>query len=642
MGLLVEGTPLSWDEIKPLAEHVRYHGITQFINIWDKTKGRICTEFLWGDEATAYQIEYMVAYLDDEHKTAKLSVRQSSVTLDRLRDESLVPALLKDKPAGSTKIPIFHEEYGRHMIESTPGAPFSDALSSLLSVEADMRFRRQIIYSKLEPSEVLVTVTSWPRMGVTDTPFTQAPADMDFDGSSGKGTQNVDKLLTNTHHPRFRSLHDSIQQRRGRPIDIRVPLFIDKQTHTEGPQASARHNGDCNPSDVPTIQMDAVSYGLGCCGLQVTSQASSIDQARYVHDAMVVIAPIMLALTAASPIFHGRLADIDTRWSVVAASVDDRTEEEENGVDPVTKQKAPSSVRPRWSCVSLYVSDDERNKDVYNDVDVPINDDAKKRLIEHGVDDKLADHVAHLFIRDPLVQMFETIDQDDNKSTIHFEGINTVVWPSVRFKPPPLDLPIGWRVELRTMEIQMTDFENAAFVIFVVLLTRALTHLDLDFYIPISKVDENMERAQQRNAASTNAFAFRKNIFPFESSSDSEVKDDIQDMSLNDIINGDGAGFPGLMGVVEKYLKTVDADEKTMDGLGRYLNFIKLRAKGDLMTPASWIRNFITSHPDYKQDSIVSDEINYDLVKAIDELERGQRAAPELLGKDFYARSGPL
>ncbi|ODO00059.1 hypothetical protein I350_06683 [Cryptococcus amylolentus CBS 6273] len=609
MGLLIEGTPLSWDEIKPLAEHIRYHGITQFINIWDRTKGRICTEFLWGDE-------------------------------------------LCFNTKRCTKIPIFHEEYGRHMIESTPGAPFSDALSSLLSVEADMRFRRQIIYSRLEPSEVVVTVTSWPRMGVTDTPFTQAPDDMDFDGSSGKDTKNVDMLLTNTQHPRFRSLHDSIHQRRGRPIDIRVPLFIDKQTHTEGPRVSAlssccfdsktvpAHTVTCVASDVPTIQMDAVSYGLGCCGLQVTSQASSIDQARYVHDAMVVIAPIMLALTAASPIFHGRLADIDTRWSVVAASVDDRTEEEENGVDPVTKQRASPSVRPRWSSVSLYVSNDERNKAVYNDVDVPIDDDAKKRLIEHCVDAKLADHVAHLFSRDPLVQMFETIDQDDNKSTIHFEGINTVVWPSVRFKPPPLDLPIGWRVELRTMEIQMTDFENAAFVIFVVLLTRAITHLDLNFYIPISRVHENMERAHQRKAAAIGKFVFRKNISPSNGPFHVEIEDEIQDMSMDEIINGDGATFPGLMGFVDEYLKTVETDEDTAAGLRPYLNLVRLRAKGDLITPASWMRNFVTLHPAYKQNSVIGDEINYDLVKAIDELERGVRSAPELLGKD-YAISGP-
>ena len=33
-------------------------------------------------------------------------------------------------------------------------------------------------------------------------------------------------------------------------------------------------------------------------------------------------------MTAASPAFRGQLADVDARWNVIAASVDDRTEEE--------------------------------------------------------------------------------------------------------------------------------------------------------------------------------------------------------------------------------------------------------------------------------------------------------------------------
>jgi glutamate--cysteine ligase catalytic subunit len=58
------------------------------------------------------------------------------------------------------------------------------------------------------------------------------------------------------------------------------------------------------------------------------------------------------------------------------------------------------------------------------------------------------------------------------------------------------------------------------------------------------------------------------------------------------------------------------------------------------VTPADWIRNFITSHPAYKNDSVVSEEINYDLAKAIDEIERGVRSAPDLLGPN-YVGSGP-
>ena len=63
------------------------------------------------------------------------------------------------------------------------------------------------------------------------------------------------------------------------------------------------------------------------------------------------------------------------------------------------------------------------------------------------------------------------------------------------------------------MEIQMTDFENAAFAVFVVLLTRAVLSQNLNFYIPISKVDENMQRAQHRDALRTEKFYFRKDIF---------------------------------------------------------------------------------------------------------------------------------
>lgn len=50
------------------------------------------------------------------------------------------------------------------------------------------------------------------------------------------------------------------------------------------------------------------------------------------------------------------------------------------------------------------------------------------------------------------------------------------------------------------MEVQPTDAENAAFVVFVVLVTRVILAFDLNLYIPLSKVDENMRRAHARDA----------------------------------------------------------------------------------------------------------------------------------------------
>lgn len=38
-------------------------------------------------------------------------------------------------------IPVFHPEYGRYMLESTPGAPYGATLEDLLLVEGNMRFR---------------------------------------------------------------------------------------------------------------------------------------------------------------------------------------------------------------------------------------------------------------------------------------------------------------------------------------------------------------------------------------------------------------------------------------------------------------------------------------------------------------------
>jgi glutamate--cysteine ligase catalytic subunit len=52
------------------------------------------------------------------------------------------------------------------------------------------------------------------------------------------------------------------------------------------------------------------------------------------------------------------------------------------------------------------------------------------------------------------------------------------------------------------MEVQLTDDENAAFAILSSILVRILYHPEykVNFYIPIDKVDENMKRANMRDA----------------------------------------------------------------------------------------------------------------------------------------------
>ncbi|KIL62572.1 hypothetical protein M378DRAFT_12774 [Amanita muscaria Koide BX008] len=671
MGLLALGTPLPWDEAKKYADHVRWHGITQFLHLYNRHKDRRGFELLWGDE-----IEYMVVAFDSEKRNAKLSLRQQEI----LAKLSLVVEGIDADCPDHISVPKFHPEYGRYMLESTPGSPYTGSIPDLLSVESNMRYRRNLANKHLKANEIPMSFTSFPRHG-TPGQFTEPyydPAD-----AVSSHSLFLPEEITNPH-ARFPTLTANIRRRRGSKVAINLPLFFDKNTprpfidptvpwdRSIYPEDSEAKNGAALPDH---IYMDAMGFGMGCCCLQLTFQACDISDARRLYDGLIPVGPILLALTAASPLWRGYLADVDCRWNVIAGSVDDRTEEE-RGLKPL-KDNRFRIPKSRYDSVDLYISNDWMNRPEYNDTYAPYDEAILNRLKENGIDDLLAKHIAHLFIRDPLVVFSETIDQDDTTSTDHFENIQSTNWQTMRFKPPPANSDIGWRVEFRSMEVQMTDFENAAFALFVVLLSRAILTFGLTFYIPISKVDENMQRAQLRDAARSQKFFFRKDVYALGHSGSSSsasspgssspvdgvprrkdkklrncfppvpppengflnhrksVSEEYEEMTLEEIMNGKGDNFPGLIGLVWAYLDTLDVSVDEMTKIKKYLDLIRMRSKGDLQTPASWMRNFVRSHPSYKFDSVVSQEINYDLLKAVEEIERGVRREPNLLPLDY-------
>jgi len=62
MGLLSLGTPLPWSEAYKHADHVRKHGIIQFLNIWRKEKTHRRTNLLWGDEVIFLFYKYIFLF----------------------------------------------------------------------------------------------------------------------------------------------------------------------------------------------------------------------------------------------------------------------------------------------------------------------------------------------------------------------------------------------------------------------------------------------------------------------------------------------------------------------------------------------------------------------------------------------------
>ncbi|KAI1344867.1 glutamate-cysteine ligase [Xylariaceae sp. FL0016] len=657
MGLLALGTALDWPDAQKKANQVREWGIKQLLEIWTKAKYKERDAMLWGDE-----VEYLVVrYAKDEPKVL-LSLRQADILKALAADEELstngggVPAL-HDLSQSSNPLPVFHPEFGRFMLEATPGKPWGIGFKELLGVEPDMKTRRKIAKEHMKSDEYPITLTTFPRLGVPGV-FT----DPYYPPSGSKlRSQFVPDEIANPHI-RFPTLAANIRWRRGRKVEVNVPVYHD--TNTASPWKDPTVNYDLHnwPEDDDVrngaspdnfIHMDAMAFGMGSCCLQITFQAKNIVEGRQMYDQLSPLGPIMLALTAATPIYKGFLADTDVRWNQISRAVDDRTPEE-LGEEPLNESRwrIPKS---RYASNSTYISTDPRLRPEYFDPDLVIDESIKDRLLEGGMDDLLAMHFAHLFIRDPIVIFNEDLEELDLTKADHFENIQSTNWQHMRFKPPPPGSDIGWRVEFRPMEIQITDFENAAFSVFMVLITRAILSFDLNFYIPIARVDENMETAHARNAVLEKKFHFRKNPFSTRPSRSAHtsganspvasrppsptgpVEDEYTLMSIDEVINGsdsDDHGFPGLIPIVESYLDSVNVDVQTRCQLDTYLDLIRKRASGELWTAAKWIRHFVAKHPEYKQDSVVDDAITKSLIDAVINIGEKEQAGKGWKGLD--------
>ncbi|PVD31967.1 hypothetical protein C0Q70_07393 [Pomacea canaliculata] len=621
MGLLSEGSPLSWEETKQYADHVRKHGIQQFINHYRKLKDRTKDVLYWGDE-----VEYQLVKFDDNNCRVRLALHAPEV-LKALKE-------LQEK-CDSEQRTAWHPEYAEYMVEGTPGRPYGGLMAHFNLVEANMRRRRREIESILSADEVPLSLTVFPRLGTAE--FTDPAYNPDPINGASCSIFFPDEAI-NSGHPRFKTLTRNIRQRRKEKVCINVPIFKDEKTpypFVEDFSNLGDVTGEAQRSAKPDhIYMDCMGFGMGCCCLQVTFQACNITEARALYDQLAPICPIMLALSAASPIYRGYLSDIDTRWTVISQSVDDRTREE-RGLVPLKENKFRIS-KSRYDSIDSYLSPTSA---CYNDIKLTMDQEIYDQLTAEGVDVLLAQHLAHLFIRDPISVFSEKIDQNDEEDTDHFENIQSTNWQTMRFKPPPPNSNIGWRVEFRPMEAQLTDFENAAYTVFIVLLTRVILSYKLNFLIPISKVDENMKTAFKRDAVHVGQFYFRKDIItecsPAVATECCRAQCKRMDnvyklMTISEIINGSGE-FVGLVPLINTYLNNIECDVETRCTVQQYLQLIAKRASGELKTTACWIRDFVAAHPEYNKDSVVSERIAYDLLKKISQLSREEVEEPGLL-----------
>lgn len=667
MGFLESGTPLAWHESRDVIDYVKLHGLHQLLHIWSLNKDREDYALRWGEEVEYNMMEVTETtsrvYADATSMVEELGVREHMRT--RVWTEAASD---------------WHPEFANHMIEAIPSPPYLLNLDSIGEIEFSMWLRRVKIQMLLPTNRFVTSQTAFPRFGLDD--FVALPE------NSGTTLRNPDLYCSVSRsvfvpdaiinpHPRFPTLVSNICSRRGAKPFILIPLYRD--VRTDGGIVSVNTSYDnvnrCAERDwslsrpvneldrfsaeelsrktlnpvKDRIYMDAFAFGMGMSCVQTTFTCHNISEARYLYDQLVVLAPLMLALTAATPVLRGLLADTDTRWRTLEQAVDCRTEEEQ--------RRIPKS---RYSAVSLYIADREplvSSLQYLNDTDPPVNFEAMNLLMSHGMDEILSRHFGHLWIRDPMVVFAEKIELDDTKAVDHFENIQSTNWNSVRFKPPPPSAtgtsPIGWRVEFRTPELQLTDFENAAGVALVSVLAQMILAWDLDLYIPMHMNDINMARSYNRNAVLEEKFFFRKTV---ESKGPNNARDPlVAEMSLKQILagtddttseSGSEGRFPGLIPMCRAFVAEQHSrglcTERTVQQFHVYSDLFLKRVSGELMTDAQYLREFIKSHPCYNFDSVVDSTICRDITVLSVNLGFGLWGAKQLLGPLHCNEHGAL
>lgn len=133
--------------------------------------------------------------------------------------------------------------------------------------------------------------------------------------------------------------------------------------------------------------------------MQVTQQCTHLDEATFLYDQLSVLCPIMMAVTAASPIVRGFMSNWDNRWLNFSYAWDDRTPEERGELRDGSLPNKTDLIGPHRICsIETYTSEDSEQ---FNDIPVRFDPEIRQLLMDKGVGPVFARYVAHLLLHTP-------------------------------------------------------------------------------------------------------------------------------------------------------------------------------------------------------------------------------------------------
>lgn len=393
--------------------------------------------------------------------------------------------------------------------------------------------------------------------------------------------------IITTNHPRFQTFSQYSRERTGKNPCILVPIYKDK--YTEQDVIDEKYPG--------YIHGDSFGIGMGNGCLQITAGMECFAMAKYAYDQLIPIIPIITALSASSPFFKGKLSGFDNRFQIISQGCDERTEEEK---DPNSEKYLFCS---RYSFIYSYISNNHYIQEHHNDLPkMPINEEYHKKLLQK-YRKNFATYLCNLLVRDPML-VYESNDEiEDNKDPSSFLNFMSTNWNSLRFKPPlSNDNDSLFKIEIRPCDLQITPFENAAIVSFIMVYIEMIKVYDINFIAPLSKIKENFERGVLIDAVTNEKFYWRMNSIPkdYKNSSickfrceknirdlpddyldaEEDYKNNIKEVNIATILNGDNEGkYPGLLSLMTDFTKERFSGNELKKILS-HLELLKLRSEG--------------------------------------------------------------
>lgn len=141
------------------------------------------------------------------------------------------------------------------------------------------------------------------------------------------------------------------------------------------------------------------------------------------------------------------------------------------------------------------------------------------------------------------------------------------------------------------------------------LLVDVINFFDLNFIIPISLADQNMERAHIRDGVLGQKFWFNKNFVQSETywvsklhesdflkSGEQTREPEYEEFTVLEVLIGKkGTDFEGIRPVIWKFMEVKEFSEEHTAYINYMIDFLVARATGTVPTGARFIRDLISS-----------------------------------------------